>query len=77
LHRQGFAATPVDRDGSLTEDLPHNGHTSPVRPLPGARLAVDHLVGPFDVGQVCPDDQFCGPSRFRSARDALLKKVTS
>lgn len=33
----------LDRDGTLIEDVPYNGHPSRVRPLPGVREALDRL----------------------------------
>jgi histidinol-phosphate phosphatase family protein len=38
-----FAAVLFDRDGTLTEDRPPNGHSELVSPMPGARAAVDRL----------------------------------
>jgi HAD superfamily hydrolase (TIGR01662 family) len=35
----------LDRDGTLVEDVPYNGDPSRVRPLPGAREALDRLRG--------------------------------
>ncbi|MFI6234268.1 HAD-IIIA family hydrolase [Micromonospora sp. NPDC050784] len=33
----------LDRDGTLIEDVPYNGDPEKVRPVPGARAALDHL----------------------------------
>ncbi len=38
-----LAAVLFDRDGTLIEDVPYNGDPARVRPLPGARHAVDLL----------------------------------
>ncbi len=40
---QQFAAALLDRDGTLVEDVPYNGDPDAVRPLPGARAALDRL----------------------------------
>jgi histidinol-phosphate phosphatase family protein len=45
LHSQGFAAALLDRDGTLVEDVPYNGNPAEVRPVPGAREALDRLRG--------------------------------
>jgi histidinol-phosphate phosphatase family protein len=37
------AAVLLDRDGTLVEDVPYNGDPALVRPLPGAREALDRL----------------------------------
>jgi histidinol-phosphate phosphatase family protein len=37
------AAVLLDRDGTLVEDVPYNGDPELVRPLPGAREALDRL----------------------------------
>jgi histidinol-phosphate phosphatase family protein len=37
------AAVLVDRDGTLVQDVPYNGDPALVRPLPGARAALDRL----------------------------------
>jgi histidinol-phosphate phosphatase family protein len=37
------AAVLLDRDGTLVEDVPYNGDPERVRPLPGAREALDRL----------------------------------
>jgi HAD superfamily hydrolase (TIGR01662 family) len=37
------AAVLFDRDGTLVEDVPYNGDPAQVRPLPGARRALDRL----------------------------------
>jgi histidinol-phosphate phosphatase family protein len=37
------AAVLLDRDGTLIEDVPYNGDPSRVRPMPGAREAVERL----------------------------------
>jgi histidinol-phosphate phosphatase family protein len=37
------AAVLVDRDGTLVQDVPYNGDPAQVRPLPGARRALDRL----------------------------------
>ncbi|WP_037640689.1 D-glycero-alpha-D-manno-heptose-1,7-bisphosphate 7-phosphatase [Streptomyces bicolor] len=39
------AAVLFDRDGTLVEDVPYNGDPARVRPLPGARRAVELLRG--------------------------------
>jgi HAD superfamily hydrolase (TIGR01662 family) len=41
-HRQPLAVL-FDRDGTLVEDVPYNGDPALVRPLPGARAALDRL----------------------------------
>jgi histidinol-phosphate phosphatase family protein len=45
--RHGRAARPdavlLDRDGTLVEDVPYNGDPARVRPMPGARAALDRL----------------------------------
>lgn len=33
----------LDRDGTLIEDVPYNGDPEKVRPVPGARAALDRL----------------------------------
>ncbi|MER6596124.1 HAD family hydrolase, partial [Micromonospora purpureochromogenes] len=33
----------LDRDGTLVEDVPYNGDPEKVRPMPGARAALDRL----------------------------------
>ncbi|NJP35964.1 HAD-IIIA family hydrolase, partial [Micromonospora sp. HSS6-12] len=33
----------LDRDGTLVEDVPYNGDPEKVRPVPGARAALDAL----------------------------------
>jgi histidinol-phosphate phosphatase family protein len=38
-----FDAVLFDRDGTLVEDVPYNGDPGKVRPVPGAREAVDRL----------------------------------
>ncbi|MEE6261991.1 HAD-IIIA family hydrolase [Plantactinospora sonchi] len=38
-----FDAVLFDRDGTLIEDVPYNGDPARVRPLPGAREALDRL----------------------------------
>ncbi|MEU4716294.1 HAD family hydrolase, partial [Micromonospora purpureochromogenes] len=38
-----FDAVLLDRDGTLVEDVPYNGDPEKVRPLPGAREALDRL----------------------------------
>lgn len=37
------AAVLFDRDGTLVEDVPYNGDPDRVRPVPGARAALDRL----------------------------------
>jgi histidinol-phosphate phosphatase family protein len=39
------AAVLLDRDGTLIEDVPYNGDPTRVRPMPGAREAVERLRG--------------------------------
>ncbi|MFI7407384.1 D-glycero-alpha-D-manno-heptose-1,7-bisphosphate 7-phosphatase [Streptomyces sp. NPDC049627] len=41
--RTRVAAVLFDRDGTLVEDVPYNGDPGRVRPLPGARQALDLL----------------------------------
>ncbi len=38
-----FDAVLLDRDGTLVEDVPYNGDPDQVRPMPGARVALDRL----------------------------------
>lgn len=38
-----FDAVLLDRDGTLIEDVPYNGDPEKVRPMPGARAALDRL----------------------------------
>lgn len=38
-----FDAVLLDRDGTLIEDVPYNGEPEKVRPMPGARAALDRL----------------------------------
>ncbi|MFI7578778.1 HAD-IIIA family hydrolase, partial [Micromonospora sp. NPDC049497] len=38
-----FDAVLLDRDGTLVEDVPYNGDPEKVRPVPGARVALDRL----------------------------------
>ncbi|MCN0153957.1 HAD-IIIA family hydrolase [Salinispora arenicola] len=38
-----FDAVLLDRDGTLIEDVPYNGNPERVRPMPGARAALDAL----------------------------------
>ncbi|MER7461220.1 HAD-IIIA family hydrolase [Micromonospora sp. NPDC126480] len=38
-----FDAVLFDRDGTLVEDVPYNGDPEKVRPVPGARVALDGL----------------------------------
>lgn len=38
-----LAAVLFDRDGTLIEDVPYNGDPAKVRPMPGARHALDAL----------------------------------
>ncbi|MGN9813707.1 D-glycero-alpha-D-manno-heptose-1,7-bisphosphate 7-phosphatase, partial [Micromonospora sp. BQ11] len=38
-----FDAVLLDRDGTLVEDVPYNGDPEKVRPVPGARVALDAL----------------------------------
>ncbi|NBE84289.1 HAD-IIIA family hydrolase [Micromonospora sp. NEAU-HG-1] len=38
-----FDAVLLDRDGTLIEDVPYNGEPEKVRPMPGAREALDRL----------------------------------
>jgi histidinol-phosphate phosphatase family protein len=38
-----FDAVLFDRDGTLVEDVPYNGDPDAVRPMPGARAALDRL----------------------------------
>ncbi|GII21860.1 HAD-IIIA family hydrolase [Planosporangium mesophilum] len=45
LQGQRFAAALLDRDGTLVEDVPYNGNPDLVRPVPGARAALDRLRG--------------------------------
>jgi len=33
----------LDRDGTLVVDVPYNGDPAHVRPMPGARAAIDRL----------------------------------
>lgn len=40
---QAFAAALLDRDGTLVEDVPYNGDPAAVRPMPGARAALDRM----------------------------------
>ncbi|WP_243707257.1 HAD-IIIA family hydrolase [Micromonospora sp. KC606] len=40
-----FDAVLLDRDGTLIEDVPYNGDPDKVRPVPGAREALDRLRG--------------------------------
>jgi histidinol-phosphate phosphatase family protein len=40
---QRFAAVLLDRDGTLLEDVPYNGDPASVRPVPGAKAALDRL----------------------------------
>ncbi|KUM79134.1 HAD family hydrolase [Streptomyces sp. ISL-22] len=42
-HVGRVAAVLFDRDGTLVEDVPYNGDPARVRPLPGARRALDLL----------------------------------
>jgi histidinol-phosphate phosphatase family protein len=42
-HRAPVAAVLFDRDGTLVEDVPYNGDPDRVRPMPGARQALDLL----------------------------------
>jgi HAD superfamily hydrolase (TIGR01662 family) len=41
--RQRPAAVLLDRDGTLVEDVPYNGDPAAVRPMPGAREALERL----------------------------------
>ncbi|MER7460846.1 HAD-IIIA family hydrolase [Micromonospora sp. NPDC126480] len=41
--RRLFDAVLFDRDGTLVEDVPYNGDPEKVRPVPGARVALDGL----------------------------------
>jgi len=41
--RAGPAAVLFDRDGTLVADVPYNGDPERVRPMPGARAALDAL----------------------------------
>jgi HAD superfamily hydrolase (TIGR01662 family) len=43
LQSQHLAAALFDRDGTLVEDVPYNGDPALVRPMPGAREALDRL----------------------------------
>ncbi|GAA1793765.1 HAD-IIIA family hydrolase [Planosporangium flavigriseum] len=43
LQSQGFAAALLDRDGTLVADVPYNGNPAEVRPVPGAKEALDRL----------------------------------
>src|SRR5690348_5821530 len=44
LHRSTlFDAVLFDRDGTLVHDVPYNGDPALVRPVPGARAALDRL----------------------------------
>ena len=38
-----FDAVLFDRDGTLVDDVPYNGDPDAVRPMPGARAALDRL----------------------------------
>ena len=38
-----YDAVLLDRDGTLIEDVPYNGDPEKVRPVPGARAALDRL----------------------------------
>ncbi|PWR10743.1 haloacid dehalogenase, partial [Micromonospora acroterricola] len=38
-----YDAVLLDRDGTLVEDVPYNGDPEKVRPVPGARPALDRL----------------------------------
>lgn len=38
-----FTAALLDRDGTLVRDVPYNGDADQVRPVPGARAALDRL----------------------------------
>ncbi len=40
---QEFAAALLDRDGTLVQNVPYNGDPDAVRPVPGARAALDRL----------------------------------
>ncbi|MFV2100723.1 HAD-IIIA family hydrolase [Micromonospora sp. LOL_024] len=42
-NRPLFDAALLDRDGTLIEDVPYNGDPDKVRPMPGARAALDRL----------------------------------
>ena len=42
-HLQTASAVLVDRDGTLVHDVPYNGDPALVRPLPGAKHALDRL----------------------------------
>jgi D-glycero-D-manno-heptose 1,7-bisphosphate phosphatase len=41
--RSGIAAVLLDRDGTLVVDVPYNGDPELVRPMPGARAALQRL----------------------------------
>ena len=43
MPRSLFDAVLFDRDGTLVEDVPYNGDPAAVRPMPGARAALDRL----------------------------------
>jgi HAD superfamily hydrolase (TIGR01662 family) len=48
-----FDAVLFDRDGTLIEDVPYNGNPDLVRPVPGARAALDRLrIAGLRVGVV-------------------------
>jgi histidinol-phosphate phosphatase family protein len=42
-HSADIAAALFDRDGTLVEDVPYNGDPAMVRPMPGARAALERL----------------------------------
>jgi len=43
MARSPLRAVLFDRDGTLVEDVPYNGDPSLVRPMPGARAALDRV----------------------------------
>ena len=48
-----WTAVLFDRDGTLIEDVPYNGDPALVRPVPGARAALDRLrAAGFKIGDL-------------------------
>jgi histidinol-phosphate phosphatase family protein len=64
-----FDAVLFDRDGTLVEDVPYNGDPAMVRPMPGAREALDRLrAAGFHLGVVTNQS---GLARGRFTADQL------
>nr|WP_296076318.1 HAD-IIIA family hydrolase [uncultured Actinoplanes sp.] len=72
-----FDAVLFDRDGTLIEDVPYNGDPGKVRPMPGAREAVDRLrAAGLRVGVVTNQSGLARGLFTAGEMDAVNRRVT-